>query len=185
VTQLRKHALFRPLGSPYSKTISWSQDALPTHPAPPPPPPAHTALPATGGNATGKEDPSIIVRPEDAADEGAGPREPAKKRARMVENQRVRVRARLSIGAGKGGGEWTKETRRGRQGEAPTHNWAGRGGASIKGCTRRDVIPRGGGAPERGWCMGGAGQACEKTPKTFRSRLVFFNKTLSDWVLQD
>jgi hypothetical protein len=42
------------------------------------------ALPATGGNATGKE-PSIIVRPEDAADEGVGAREPAHKRTRMIE----------------------------------------------------------------------------------------------------
>jgi hypothetical protein len=41
-------------------------------------------LPATCGDATGKE-PSIIMLPEDAEDEGAGAREPAHKRARMME----------------------------------------------------------------------------------------------------
>ena len=83
-TQLRKHALFRPLGSPYPQDIAWPQDAPPTHPVPPPPPPPQTVLPATGGNATGK-DPSIIVRAEDAADEGGRDREPAHKRAQMME----------------------------------------------------------------------------------------------------
>ena len=54
------------------------------------------------------------MRAEDAADEGARAREPAHKRARMMEG------AWFSLGAGKEGGGWTKGTGRGRQGEAPT-----------------------------------------------------------------
>ena len=138
-TQLRKHALFRPLGSPYPKDIVWPQDALPTDPPPPPPP--QTALPATGGNATGKE-PSIIVRAEDAADEGARAREPAHKRARMME--------------GAAGGEPTDV---GRREEEPALKEVIDAPSATEAAAHR-----GGGAPEQGWCRGGASQACEKSP---------------------
>jgi hypothetical protein len=96
---------FTDLVSCNPKAIAWPQDALPTHPDPPPPPPPQTALPATGGNATGKES-SIIVRAEDAAGEGAGAREPAHTRARVMEGD-ARESAQGSVSAlekGEGGG---------------------------------------------------------------------------------
>jgi hypothetical protein len=48
------------------------------------------------------------------------------------------------------------------------------GASSIKGCNQRYVSLRGVDTPERGWCRVGSRQACEKSPKTFRSRLFFF-----------
>jgi hypothetical protein len=144
-TQLRKHALFRPLGSPYPQDIAWPQDAPPTHPVPPPPRPPQTALPATGGNATGKEpvkEPAIIVRAEDAADEGARAREPANKRARKM--------------AGAAGGEPTAV---GRREEEPALKEVIDAPSATEAAAHR-----GGGAPEQGWCRGGASQACEKSP---------------------
>ena len=138
-TQLRKHALFRPLGSPYPKDIVWPQDEPPTHPVPPPPPPPQTALPATGGTSTGKE-PSIIGRPEDAADEGARAREPANKRARKM--------------AGAAGGEPTAVGR--REEEAPLHD-----ALDATSATEAKAHQIEGGAGE------GRGKRARKAPKPF------------------
>ena len=114
------------------------------------------------------------MRPEDAADEGARAREPALKRPRMMEGAASKS-ARGSVSAlekrewgglkarGAGGKEKRPLDVTLTAGGEPT-DVGRREEEPIKGCNRRDVSRRGGGAPERGWCRGGASQACEKSP---------------------
>jgi hypothetical protein len=71
-SQLRKHALFRPLGSPYPTPVSWPADAPPT------------ALPSTSTNAADTEASRVAPR-EDAAGQEGGTQEPARKRAKTRE----------------------------------------------------------------------------------------------------
>ena len=71
-SQLRKHALFRPLGSPYPTPVSWPADAPPT------------ALPSTGTNAADTEASRVAPR-EDAAGQEGGTQQPASKRAKKRE----------------------------------------------------------------------------------------------------
>ena len=75
-TQLRKHALFRPLDSPYPTAVSWPADAPIPPPDSSPAQPPQTALPSTCTNATDTK-PSSVVHREDAAGKEGGTKEPA------------------------------------------------------------------------------------------------------------
>ena len=120
------------------------------------------------------------MRAEDAADEGARAREPAHKRARMMEGA-ASESAHGSVSAlekREGGG--LKARGAGCKAKRPVNVTLTAGGEPTD-VGRREEEPalkevidapsateaaahRGGGAPEQGWCRGGASQACEKSP---------------------
>jgi hypothetical protein len=83
-SQLRNHALFRPLGSPYPTVVSWPADAPIPPPDSSPAQPPQTALPSTGTNAADTEASRVVPR-EDAAVQRGGTQEPARKRAKTGE----------------------------------------------------------------------------------------------------
>ncbi len=108
------------------------------------------------------------MRAEDAADEGAGAREPAHKRPRVMEGD-ARESAQGSVSAlekGEGGG--LKARGAGGKAKRPLNVTLTAGGEPTDIGRREEEqalkAARGGGAPERGWCRGGARQACEKSP---------------------
>jgi len=83
-SQLRKHAFFRLLGSPYPTAVSWPADAPIPPPDVSPDQPPQTALPSTCTNATDTEA-SMVAPREDAAGQEGGTQEPARKPAKTRE----------------------------------------------------------------------------------------------------
>ncbi len=137
------------------------------------------------------------MRPEDAADEGAGAREPAHKRARMMEGAgsqcaqgSVSVLEKREGGGLKARGAGGKAKRPLDVTLTPGGEPTDIGRREEEQSLKDDAIDATSAAEaaahqSEGGAGEGRGKRVRKAPKPFGEDWFFFNKTLSDWVLQD